>query len=132
MRACDGVPTARFYTGDSPTEFVVSQNLHRRHLTPGQKAAVAASLEPMFAAEAKKRKVESGKQTGRGNKKVGAELRTPLRSHTRAAKATGTSGRAVSQYKRVAATAPDLAEKVKPPMRRHRNLYVPATRQRVG
>lgn len=115
VKACElagAEPTSRYYAGDQPIEFVVSHNLHRRHLTPGQKAAIAATLEPLFASEARARKVESGKATGRGHKKVMAEPPQPL-SRQRAAKSTGSSGRSVSQYKRVAAVAPDLADKVK-------------------
>jgi DNA modification methylase len=41
--------------GSSPREFVLTQNLHRRHLTIDQRAALAAELVPMFREEAKKR-----------------------------------------------------------------------------
>jgi hypothetical protein len=35
------------YKGDDPLGFVIAQNLKRRHLTPSQKAMVAASIENM-------------------------------------------------------------------------------------
>ena len=51
--------TARFrpYAGEcgSPLAFVVSRNLHRRHLTESQRAMVAARLKPLFEDEARQR-----------------------------------------------------------------------------
>jgi hypothetical protein len=41
--------------GFSPREFVFTQNLHRRHLTVDQRAALAAELVPAFRMEAQKR-----------------------------------------------------------------------------
>jgi hypothetical protein len=48
--------------GISLEAFIISQNLARRHMTPGQRAMVVAVMYP-----------ESGKRTGRGNKVVGAD-----------------------------------------------------------
>jgi hypothetical protein len=39
--------------GISPLSWVISQNLHRRQLTPSQKAIIALEAEPMFARELK-------------------------------------------------------------------------------
>jgi hypothetical protein len=43
------------YTGDSPLTFVISKNIHRRHLTPSQAAVIALDVMPMFESEARKR-----------------------------------------------------------------------------
>ena len=116
VAACEiaGVePQTRWYSGGDPVSFVVSQNLHRRHLTAGQKAAVAAELEPLYAVEAAKR---SGGRPKKGEGKPVAEpppVKQSRKSRERAAKAVGVSGRGVSQFKRIVKSAPDLAVKVK-------------------
>lgn len=50
MRACDelGVDVrANVYMGDDPVAFVISLNLHRRHLNESQRGMVAANLETL-------------------------------------------------------------------------------------
>jgi ParB-like chromosome segregation protein Spo0J len=72
-RACQDVgvtPRADTYIGDDPIAFVISLNLQRRHLTPGQKADVALRAEAVFAAAAKQRQRDAGKAYGRGKGKV--------------------------------------------------------------
>ena len=58
-RACKDIgiePSTRVWNGEGPlTAFVVSLNLHRRHLTSSQRAAAAAEAVPMLKAEAKER-----------------------------------------------------------------------------
>jgi hypothetical protein len=53
------LPRFREYAGEcgSPLEFVVSKNLHRRHLTQGRRALVAARLRPHFQEEARQRQL---------------------------------------------------------------------------
>jgi hypothetical protein len=57
-------PRFRPYAGEcgSPLAFVVSKNMHRRHLTEGQRALVAARLKPFFEEEARRRQVVPLKQ----------------------------------------------------------------------
>jgi hypothetical protein len=46
-RACDRLgitPATKVYNGKDVTQYVVSHNLHRRHLTDGQRAMIAAKL----------------------------------------------------------------------------------------
>jgi hypothetical protein len=62
VRACHLAGTAvdtRQYRGDDPIGFSIAQNLKRRHLTTGQKAAVAYAAEPLYAAEAERRRIEA-------------------------------------------------------------------------
>lgn len=105
----------RTYRGDDPVSFVISANVHRRHLTTGQKADIALRALPLYEEEAKKRKAQAPAQP-RGAKQSsdGADLpqetkgekgkRAP-RARDKAAKATGTSGRAVAQLKRLVEAA---------------------------
>ena len=121
-------------SSSSPLSFSISQNMMRRHLTPGQKAGVAAKAEPLFAAQAKQRKAEAAAESNRRRARpdpVVADLpqpgspppdldqpatkpkkpRAPL-ARDLAAEATGASGRGTAQFKRVEQEAPDLAAQV--------------------
>jgi hypothetical protein len=57
-------PRFREYAGEcgSPLAFVVTRNLHRRHLNESQRALVAARLKPLFAEEARQRQQAGLKQ----------------------------------------------------------------------
>ena len=50
-------PRLRDYAGEcgSALHFVLAKNIDRRHLTPGQRALVAARLKPLFEEEARQR-----------------------------------------------------------------------------
>jgi len=56
--------------GSDPVTYVVSNNIHRRHLSPGQRAIAAAKAINFWADEAKERQVNAGKEYGRGIEKV--------------------------------------------------------------
>ena len=43
-----------------PIAYVLSENMKRRHLTPGQRAAIGADAEKMYADEAKERQRQAG------------------------------------------------------------------------
>src|SRR5262249_7704314 len=62
--ARDVTPRFREYAGEcgSPLSFVVTRNLHRRHLTERQRALVAARLKPLFEEEARQRQLAGRKQ----------------------------------------------------------------------
>lgn len=114
LRACEmaGVsPTTEFWVGEgSPTEWVVSQNLHRRHLTTSQRAMVAVGLTALFEAEAKERMREGGREKGSANLRK-AE---PVHSAAKAAEAVNVSPRIVESAVKVAReAAPEIVEAVR-------------------
>lgn len=127
------------YTDPMILDLIVSKNLARRHLNPGQKAMVALEYERYYgdanrAAETT-RKIESpSNQYTTDSSATPADLREPWpipisrdelaelnaaparharESSAKAAQVTGASGRAVQQAKAVQRDAPDLAAKVR-------------------
>ena len=60
------------YQGDQPLSYVISKNLHRRHLEVGQRAMIATTVKPMLEVEAKKRQ-ELTRFGGGGNISTTAE-----------------------------------------------------------
>ena len=60
----------------SPEEIVLSLNLHRRHLSSAQRAAIAVEILPRLEAEAKERQRESGQKYGR--EKVHQKVDEPI------------------------------------------------------
>lgn len=119
LRACLELgiePRYEDFAGDDPLSFVVATNVHRRHLSAAQRAALAVELLPMLEEAARRRQVEAGQRFGEGHPKqeVCAKLHEPLgRSDKAAATLTGSSGRYVSEAKRIAHRAPDVLAAVK-------------------
>ena len=135
-RACveSGIaPIFRTWDGKgSLVSFVLSLNLHRRHLTSGQRAMVAVDILPMLEEEARERQKAAGAAGvafgilgGRGNKKPldqkidqgvsdedVCEKRNPQASE-KAAEIVGSNHQYVSDAKKIAERSPELAEKVR-------------------
>lgn len=113
-------PVFKEYTGNEPTAFAVSLNDKRRHMNKGALAAVAAELEPLFAADAKRRQRDSG-----GDKKsaiarsVMEKVPEPIQkkpvppARQEAAKSVGVNDRYVSDAKKVKTEAPEVFERLK-------------------
>ena len=97
---------------DSPTDFVISANLHRRHLTPMVRTTCAVNALPLFAAEARMRQQVAGKTAGRGRPKAAsqtaAELSDARRATDEAAHAFHAGERAVESMAAVQRRAPDV------------------------
>ena len=120
------------YLGTDPVQFSLSANLHRRHLSAGQRACVGLKVLELLQPAAKERIAEAGRSAapGRPAEKASADLRdlssapasqprppSPTsadqrKSTAQAAKAVGASPRAVEQAARVERSAPDLLPQV--------------------
>lgn len=103
-RACieAGVaPQLLEFTGADPVAFVLSANLHRRHLTPGQQAAIVASAQDWSAA--------------RGAGALAADDKGAMLHLSTVADRVAQSGASVRTQKmadKVAKESPELAQKV--------------------
>lgn len=100
--------------GMSPMDYVLSKNLHRRNLTPAQRATAAAKALDYFTESAKERQREAGKET-HSNQYKKVQLTAPVQepasvpelverkpeATNQAGKAFGVSGRAVAAAKYV-------------------------------
>jgi len=116
-------PETAEWSGENPVQFVLSENLHRRHLTSSQRAAVAAEAIPLFEAEAKKRMGEGGKEAmssrweGRADKVASKDATLSEgrngRSAARAAELLGVGEANVTRARRVKKHAPKLFQQVK-------------------
>ncbi len=113
-------PSFRTWNGEgSLVRFVVSLNLHRRHLNSSQRAIVGAKMLPILEEEAKERQLSGRGEDGsggRGNKKTLSKSldkvsRDGLASQ-QAAKIAGTNRQYVSDAAKIVETKPELADKV--------------------
>ncbi len=132
-------PTTREWDGEgSLVRFVLSLNLHRRHLTAGQRAGIAAEIKPRIEAEiAEEKKTkgsEAGKQGGRGHRKgLGNNSQTlseepkGRKAREEAAAAVGVNPRYVSDAELIRERSPEVADAVK-----RGELTIPQAKKKVG
>ena len=103
-------PVTREVSPEDPVAYVLSLNLHRRHLTPSQASMCAARAREIYEREAKERQ-----QGGQGGKLLPANLPEANKGDARdlAGKAFGVSGKSVDHAKRVIEKGiPELAQAV--------------------
>lgn len=111
------------WTEEQILDYIVSENIARRHLTPGQRSLLGVEIDAYYVELAKKRETErklaapSNQFTTKGSA-TPADLRESQNRHQResserAAQAVGASGRGVQQAKAVMRSAPDLADQVR-------------------
>lgn len=110
---------------ETPYSWVLGKNLHRRHLTTSQRAAIAAELRPMLMAEAEKRKTAT-----EFNAATGAQMPPPDnkgltgKSAKIAAEMLGISERIVKEAAAVKKEKPEEFEKIKAGEKTVRAAYV--------
>lgn len=113
MRACEETSTEPHYVeyeGDAPAQFVLSHNLHRRHLSVSQRAMVATDFLPHLMEEAKHRQGGSGRF---GSVSEETEPAVYGRAREHAAEVVGVSHAVIGRAKRVVDNEPDLAQRVR-------------------
>jgi hypothetical protein len=108
-------PAFREFEGDSITQFVLSVNLHRRHLTPGQHAAIVSGAQNWRDA-----------QSHGGNRKSDQEARLPLDTIAKRAAAAGVSERTQKMADNVAKADPALGIQVA-----HGNISLPKATEKI-
>lgn len=92
-------PMLKDFTSADPVAFVLSANLHRRHLTPGQQAAIVATAQDWAGAQAVGRPEKSGNVAG-------------LDTVADRAGQSGASERTQRMADKVARQSPELARRV--------------------
>lgn len=102
-RACDVVGAElgySYYQGDDPVAFVLSQNLHRRHLNESQRGMVGAKLKSMYEEEARQRML-AGKAADPGTEPSEGAAPPKGRARDQAAKALNVGSTTVAKAEKI-------------------------------
>jgi ParB family chromosome partitioning protein len=114
--------------GISPAQWVMSQNLHRRHLSPSQRAVIAVEAEPLFIAEAKQRQKDHGGTAPGRRKNTSVKIdRSEGSARDQAAMSLRVSSGYVAEIKKIAAKDPSLLPEIKAG-----KLTIPEAQRQLG
>jgi len=107
----------------SPTEWVISENLVRRHLSASQRAVIALDILPLLEKEAKERQRQSNSYRGNGRSaKKCANRNGKGKASEAAARIARSNPRYVESVKAINAQAPELLDLI-----RTGDINVPST-----
>lgn len=121
---------AQLNGSNSPTLFVISMNLHRRHLTHAERATIGVEMLPLLSEEARERQRKAGRDFGNNHtkEKLAADLpqatspnvsnakpdrRRDLDARELAGKAVGVGGRTIQKALLVKRRDPVAYEQLK-------------------
>lgn len=99
-------PVFEVFAGGNLVDYVLSVNLHRRHLSPGQQAAIVASAQNWATAQTR-----GGNGSNQHAKEQKGNL-APLQTISDRAEMSGASVRTQKMADKVAKVSPDLAKQV--------------------
>lgn len=110
-------PEFDWYEGDDPIGYVLSLNLHRRHLNESQRGVVGAKLKYLYEADAEKRRLANLKQNqaddAEGDRAGRSAHSGPGRARDQAADAVNVGSRTVGKAEKVLENGvPELIEMV--------------------
>ncbi len=94
----------------SLTTFVISLNLHRRHLTYDQRVGLALKILPILAAEAAERRAATLKQNSKETDSAKSRERVKGKASKKAAETTKVGTRTVEEMAAVAKETPELVD----------------------
>ena len=107
-------PITKEWSGNgSLLSFVISLNLHRRHLTSSQRAVISLDALAMFEDEAKERQLSALKQNSTVREIFPQRTEESGKARDKAAELFQTNSHYVSDAKQVKEKAPDLLERVR-------------------
>ena len=118
LRACEELgidPIFQEYEGDDLVEFVLAQNLHRRHLTAGQSATIVALAQDWSLSHPKGKLPKSNKINDLDEKTYSAKLPIkgkPVDTQSDRAEKSGASVRTQGSADKLVKENPELAKKV--------------------